>query len=286
LLGVGPVQGMELLEEFPGKEGLKKFKEWWGGVQRGKQETEKLTTWKKKFVRSLLSPFPSYSLPFPPTSAADALRILSQAKAHPKLIIDMRWPDPQVVRFPTSFFFPAFQSQNGDANKASDVSPDAQFDAYYRPTVQESDERFSWGTVDLDGLRMFVILLLLPSFHSLIASFPLPFPPSLSPTQLSRPLSLVGSNEDRQPPSSAHQARERAQGGQVEGAEAGYGLVRLLPLDLLLSPSKADENNRAASTTRGAFNRFRRRRRRSTLRSGCRTLYRCTPSPSRFVKRS
>lgn len=52
LPGVGPVVGRELLEEFPGKDGLKLFKAWWDKVQSG-QDTEKdtNTSWKRRFVR-------------------------------------------------------------------------------------------------------------------------------------------------------------------------------------------------------------------------------------------
>ncbi|KAH6913322.1 flap structure-specific endonuclease [Coprinopsis sp. MPI-PUGE-AT-0042] len=40
LAGVGPVVAMELVREFPGKDGLWKFKEWWTKVQSGK-DTER-----------------------------------------------------------------------------------------------------------------------------------------------------------------------------------------------------------------------------------------------------
>ncbi|GAA5891287.1 hypothetical protein JCM6882_004646 [Rhodosporidiobolus microsporus] len=97
LPGVGPVQGMELLEEFPGKDGLKRFREWWSKVQSGKDRKETNTSWRKKF-----------------------------RKGHQNLILDSNWPHPEVS------------------------------EAYYRPTVQESDELFTWGGIDLDGLRMYL----------------------------------------------------------------------------------------------------------------------------------
>lgn len=57
LPGVGPVVAMELLKEFPGKDGLWKFKEWWSRVQSGKDsEKESGTKFRRMFV--------SYSVPF------------------------------------------------------------------------------------------------------------------------------------------------------------------------------------------------------------------------------
>lgn len=51
LSGVGPVVAMELLKEFPGKDGLWKFKEWWMKVQSGKDsEKESGTKFRKMFV--------------------------------------------------------------------------------------------------------------------------------------------------------------------------------------------------------------------------------------------
>jgi DNA excision repair protein ERCC-5 len=40
LPGVGPVVAMELLKEFPGRDGLHKFKDWWSKVQSGKDRAE------------------------------------------------------------------------------------------------------------------------------------------------------------------------------------------------------------------------------------------------------
>ena len=51
LPGVGPVVAMELLTEFPGLDGLHKFREWWRKVQSGKDnETETGSKFRKRFV--------------------------------------------------------------------------------------------------------------------------------------------------------------------------------------------------------------------------------------------
>lgn len=52
LPGVGPVVAMELLKEFPGEDGLHKFKDWWTRVQTGKDKEEDN---KSKFRRSFVS---------------------------------------------------------------------------------------------------------------------------------------------------------------------------------------------------------------------------------------
>ncbi|EKM78104.1 hypothetical protein AGABI1DRAFT_61094 [Agaricus bisporus var. burnettii JB137-S8] len=54
LSGVGPVVAMELLKEFPNKEGLHRFADWWRRVQEGKDKEEESNTktrrqFKKKF---------------------------------------------------------------------------------------------------------------------------------------------------------------------------------------------------------------------------------------------
>ncbi|OJA13616.1 hypothetical protein AZE42_03967 [Rhizopogon vesiculosus] len=54
LSGVGPVVAMELLKEFPGEDGLHKFKDWWSKVQSGRDREEDNKTrfrnrFKKKF---------------------------------------------------------------------------------------------------------------------------------------------------------------------------------------------------------------------------------------------
>ncbi|KAG1739201.1 uncharacterized protein EDB91DRAFT_1054037 [Suillus paluster] len=61
LPGVGPVVAMELLKEFPGEDGLHKFKNWWIKVQSGRDREEDNTTkfrnrFKKKFKNLYLSP--------------------------------------------------------------------------------------------------------------------------------------------------------------------------------------------------------------------------------------
>lgn len=54
LPGVGPVVAMELLKEFPGQDGLHKFKDWWKKVQSGKDNAEDTRTpFRKRFVRQL-----------------------------------------------------------------------------------------------------------------------------------------------------------------------------------------------------------------------------------------
>ncbi|KAF9243402.1 hypothetical protein BU15DRAFT_86379 [Melanogaster broomeanus] len=50
LLGVGPVVAMELMKEFPGEDGLHKFKDWWTKVQSGRdQEEDNKTKFRKRF---------------------------------------------------------------------------------------------------------------------------------------------------------------------------------------------------------------------------------------------
>ncbi|TKA57459.1 hypothetical protein B0A53_00688 [Rhodotorula sp. CCFEE 5036] len=98
LPGVGVVAGRELLEEFPGDDGLIKFRHWWDKVQKGIDTPEDTnTTWKKRFK-----------------------------SGHRQLVLDQGWPSAEVRQ------------------------------AYYRPVVDDSEERFSWGSLDLDGLRMYL----------------------------------------------------------------------------------------------------------------------------------
>jgi DNA excision repair protein ERCC-5 len=53
LPGVGPVVAMELLKEFPGEDGLHKFKAWWQRVQTGQDRAEDTNTkFKRNFVRN------------------------------------------------------------------------------------------------------------------------------------------------------------------------------------------------------------------------------------------
>ena len=56
LPGVGPVVAMELLDEFPGEDGLFAFKRWWQKVQSGKDKNDdNQSSFRKRFVRSLFS---------------------------------------------------------------------------------------------------------------------------------------------------------------------------------------------------------------------------------------
>jgi DNA excision repair protein ERCC-5 len=49
---------MELLKEFPGEDGLHKFKDWWAKVQSGRDRAEDNTTkFRKRFVCALLKFF-------------------------------------------------------------------------------------------------------------------------------------------------------------------------------------------------------------------------------------
>ncbi len=51
LPGVGPVVAMELLSEFPGHDGLHKFRAWWMKVQSGWDKPEESSTkFRKRFV--------------------------------------------------------------------------------------------------------------------------------------------------------------------------------------------------------------------------------------------
>lgn len=51
LPGVGPVVAMELLKEFPGSDGLHKFKDWWVRVQTGKdKEYDSKSKFRMQFV--------------------------------------------------------------------------------------------------------------------------------------------------------------------------------------------------------------------------------------------
>ncbi|KAG2347803.1 PIN domain-like protein [Suillus weaverae] len=61
LPGIGPVIAMELLKEFPGEDGLHKFKDWWTKVQSGRDRADDNTTkfrnrFKKKFKNLFLPP--------------------------------------------------------------------------------------------------------------------------------------------------------------------------------------------------------------------------------------
>ncbi|KAG8213306.1 hypothetical protein J3R82DRAFT_11785 [Butyriboletus roseoflavus] len=52
LSGVGPVVAMELMKEFPGEDGLHKFKDWWTKVQSGRdREEDNNTKFRKRFKK-------------------------------------------------------------------------------------------------------------------------------------------------------------------------------------------------------------------------------------------
>lgn len=52
LPGVGPVLGMELMNEFPGEDGLVEFNKWWQKVQTGKDTDEdNRSAFRRRFVR-------------------------------------------------------------------------------------------------------------------------------------------------------------------------------------------------------------------------------------------
>ncbi|KIK62998.1 hypothetical protein GYMLUDRAFT_95656 [Collybiopsis luxurians FD-317 M1] len=98
LPGVGPVVAMELLKEFPGDDGLHKFKDWWSQVQSGRdRDTDNISSFRKRFKKKFKN-----------------------------LYLPSEWPNPAVR------------------------------DAYYHPTVDDSDEPFKWGLPDLDALRVFL----------------------------------------------------------------------------------------------------------------------------------
>lgn len=63
LPGVGPVVAMELLKEFPGDDGLHKFKDWWLKVQSGKDhENDNSSSFQKRFVSFQISiSYPQFS---------------------------------------------------------------------------------------------------------------------------------------------------------------------------------------------------------------------------------
>ncbi|RXW22818.1 hypothetical protein EST38_g3020 [Candolleomyces aberdarensis] len=71
LSGVGPVVAMELLKEFPGKDGLWKFKEWWMKVQSGKDnEKESGTKFRRMFKKKFKDLY--LSTDWPNTAVRDA----------------------------------------------------------------------------------------------------------------------------------------------------------------------------------------------------------------------
>lgn len=64
LPGVGPVLAMELLKEFPGEDGLHRFKDWWRRVQSGRDLPEdNKSSFRKRFVSFLQDLAPIHDLP-------------------------------------------------------------------------------------------------------------------------------------------------------------------------------------------------------------------------------
>ncbi|KAL0574982.1 DNA repair protein rad2 [Marasmius crinis-equi] len=109
LPGVGPVVAMELMREFPGDDGLHKFKDWWTKVQTGRdQDKDNKSTFRKRFLALMWSYVPV------------------QKKKFKNLYLPPDWPNSAVR------------------------------DAYFHPTVDESEEPFKWGLPDLDALREFL----------------------------------------------------------------------------------------------------------------------------------
>ncbi|KIK41973.1 hypothetical protein CY34DRAFT_172258 [Suillus luteus UH-Slu-Lm8-n1] len=71
LPGVGPVMAMELLKEFPGEDGLHKFKDWWTKVQSGQDRAEDNTSkFRKRFKKKLKNLY--LPLEWPNASVRDA----------------------------------------------------------------------------------------------------------------------------------------------------------------------------------------------------------------------
>lgn len=87
LPGVGPVVAMELLKEFPGREGLHKFREWWTKVQSGKdREEDNRSKFRRQFVR--ITPNQSFFTILP----------IKQKKKFKSLYLPTDWPNSLVVR--------------------------------------------------------------------------------------------------------------------------------------------------------------------------------------------
>lgn len=88
LPGVGPVLGMELMNEFPGEDGLVLFRKWWQKVQKG-QDTDQDTTnaFRRRFVGSF-----SFN-----ASGLIADEPSQQKKSKKELFLDDYWPNPEIV---------------------------------------------------------------------------------------------------------------------------------------------------------------------------------------------
>ncbi|KAH8117820.1 hypothetical protein DFH11DRAFT_1570873 [Phellopilus nigrolimitatus] len=64
--GVGPVVAMELLREFPGDDGLHKFKDWWLKVQTGRdKDSDNISTFRKRFKKRFKNLYLSNEWPNP-----------------------------------------------------------------------------------------------------------------------------------------------------------------------------------------------------------------------------
>ena len=89
LPGVGPVVAMELMKEFPGEDGLHKFKEWWQKVQNGKDlASDTKSKFRKRFVRLI-----SFVSVVPTTQHIYS----AQKKRFKDLYLPPDWPNPAVV---------------------------------------------------------------------------------------------------------------------------------------------------------------------------------------------
>ncbi|KAI1827796.1 PIN domain-like protein [Xylaria intraflava] len=93
LPGVGPVTAVEILSEFPGKDGLRKFRDWWQEVQvHGRpKESSKGSTFRKKFQKSQAT-----KLFLPPGFPSPAV---SDAYLHPEVdhsAEQFQWGSPDV----------------------------------------------------------------------------------------------------------------------------------------------------------------------------------------------
>ncbi|KAF8126912.1 PIN domain-like protein [Boletus edulis] len=121
LPGVGPVVAMELMKEFPGEDGLHKFKDWWTKVQSGRdREEDNNTKFRKRFVG--LRPDVSHSVsPHTDESSSDGRK---------------RSSGISIFR------------QNGQIPSLEMLT--------IIPTVDSSEEPFKWGMPDLDALRHFL----------------------------------------------------------------------------------------------------------------------------------
>ncbi|SCZ98215.1 BZ3500_MvSof-1268-A1-R1_Chr3-2g06226 [Microbotryum saponariae] len=121
LPGVGPVLGRELLEEFPGDDGLSDFKKWWTKVQSGRDGPEDTSNaWRRKFK-----------------------------KGHKDLVLEESWPTSAIVSRGTLSPMVWYSLTPFDHVRS-------QAKAYLAPVVSGDDEPFEWGSIDLDGIRAFL----------------------------------------------------------------------------------------------------------------------------------